>query len=180
MQLRQAQEAELTVRREREQLEQGRRELELTVPRRVEAEKKAAAQQATEQVTREYEARLRDANASLAEKDSKLKAAEEAELRALKLKQEAEEAKRQAELQVTRRMDEERTKVRDAAYRERDDEYRLKISEKDKLTTYHDDQNKYRDHWGISANVPPEASGVQVKTRPTKVLERSHRRAVRM
>jgi hypothetical protein len=33
------------------------------------------------------------------------------------------------------------------------------ISQKDKLTVYHDDQNKYRDHWGISANVPPEASG---------------------
>ena len=26
------------------------------------------------------------------------------------------------------------------------------ISEKDKVTGYHDDQNKYRDHWGISAN----------------------------
>ncbi len=36
------------------------------------------------------------------------------------------------------------------------------ISQKDKLTVYHDDQNKYRDHWGISGNVPPEASGVQV------------------
>jgi hypothetical protein len=36
------------------------------------------------------------------------------------------------------------------------------ISQKDKLSVYHDDQRKYRDHWGISANVPPEASGVQV------------------
>jgi hypothetical protein len=36
------------------------------------------------------------------------------------------------------------------------------ISQKDKFSVYHDDQNKYRDHWGISANVPPEAAGVQV------------------
>jgi carboxypeptidase family protein len=36
------------------------------------------------------------------------------------------------------------------------------ISGKDKLTIYHDDQSKYRNHWGISANTPPEASGVQV------------------
>jgi hypothetical protein len=36
------------------------------------------------------------------------------------------------------------------------------ISQKDKFSVYHDDQNKYRDHWGISANVPPEASGIQV------------------
>jgi carboxypeptidase family protein len=36
------------------------------------------------------------------------------------------------------------------------------ISEKDKLTSYHDDQNKYRDHWGISAAVLPEATAIQV------------------
>ena len=36
------------------------------------------------------------------------------------------------------------------------------VSQKDKVTTYHDDQNKYRNHWGISATIPPEAAGVQV------------------
>jgi hypothetical protein len=36
------------------------------------------------------------------------------------------------------------------------------ISEKDKVTGYHDDQNKYRDHWGISATIPPETSAIQV------------------
>ena len=36
------------------------------------------------------------------------------------------------------------------------------ISQKDKFSVYHDDQNKYRDHWGISANVPTDASAVQV------------------
>src|SRR5262245_4665517 len=37
------------------------------------------------------------------------------------------------------------------------------ISSKDKLTTYHDNQRKYRNHWGISAAVPePQASAVQV------------------
>lgn len=33
---------------------------------------------------------------------------------------------------------------------------------KDKFSTYHDNQRKYRDHWGIAALVPPEAAGVQV------------------
>jgi hypothetical protein len=33
---------------------------------------------------------------------------------------------------------------------------------KDKVSVYHDNQRKYRNHWGISANVPPEAAGVQV------------------
>src|SRR5687768_3883702 len=35
-------------------------------------------------------------------------------------------------------------------------------SGKDKLSVYHDHQRKYRDHWGISATIPPEAAGVQV------------------
>src|SRR5437773_5737047 len=51
------------------------------------------------------------------------------------------------------------------------------ISGKDKVTVYHDDQNKYRDHWGISANVPPEASAIQVtptRDRKSTRLNSSH------
>ncbi|HEX6162272.1 MAG TPA: carboxypeptidase regulatory-like domain-containing protein [Vicinamibacterales bacterium] len=33
---------------------------------------------------------------------------------------------------------------------------------KDKFSVYHDNQRKYRNHWGIAANIPPEAAGVQV------------------
>jgi Carboxypeptidase regulatory-like domain len=36
------------------------------------------------------------------------------------------------------------------------------VSSKDKLSVYHDNQRKYRDHWGISAVIPPDAAGVQV------------------
>jgi carboxypeptidase family protein len=36
------------------------------------------------------------------------------------------------------------------------------ITSKDKLSVYHDDQSKYRNHWGIAATVPPDASAVQV------------------
>ena len=32
------------------------------------------------------------------------------------------------------------------------------VSGKDKLSYYHDDQNKVRGHWGIAANIPPDAS----------------------
>src|SRR5262245_26503897 len=35
-------------------------------------------------------------------------------------------------------------------------------SSKDKISVYHDQQHKYRNHWGIAANIPPEAAGVQV------------------
>ena len=36
------------------------------------------------------------------------------------------------------------------------------VSGKDKISVYHDEQNKYRNHWGIAATIPPEAAGVQV------------------
>jgi hypothetical protein len=36
------------------------------------------------------------------------------------------------------------------------------LSGKDKISVYHDEQKKYRDHWGIAATIPPEAAGVQV------------------
>src|SRR5580765_1506803 len=35
------------------------------------------------------------------------------------------------------------------------------ISSKDKISYYHDDQNKVRGHWGIAANIPPDASAIQ-------------------
>jgi hypothetical protein len=35
------------------------------------------------------------------------------------------------------------------------------ISSKDKVSYYHDEQDKVRAHWGISSTVPPEASAIQ-------------------
>jgi hypothetical protein len=35
------------------------------------------------------------------------------------------------------------------------------LSSKDKISYYHDDQNKVRGHWGISASILPEASAIQ-------------------
>src|SRR5262245_36540989 len=35
-------------------------------------------------------------------------------------------------------------------------------SSKDRFAYYHDDQNKYRNHWGINALITPEAAAVQV------------------
>jgi hypothetical protein len=36
------------------------------------------------------------------------------------------------------------------------------VSGKDKISVYHDEQHKYRNHWGIAPTIPPEAAGVQV------------------
>ena len=36
------------------------------------------------------------------------------------------------------------------------------VSGKDKISVYHDNQRKYRDHWGIAATIPPDAAAIQV------------------
>ena len=36
------------------------------------------------------------------------------------------------------------------------------VDGKDKISVYHDKQRKYRNHWGIAATIPPEASAIQV------------------
>ena len=37
----------------------------------------------------------------------------------------------------------------------------LQPTSKDKVSYYHDEQDKVRDHWGIASNIPPEASAIQ-------------------
>jgi hypothetical protein len=155
--LREAQNAELALRREREELAQAKREVDLAVRRRVDEEKRAATEQATAQVSKEYEAKLNEAQAALAINNEKLKAAEQAELGARKAKQEAEEAKCRTELDVARRLDEERAKVREQAVRERDDENRLKLGEKDKQLA---DLRKQIEDWRRRGdNTSPQLTG---------------------
>ena len=36
------------------------------------------------------------------------------------------------------------------------------VSGKDKISVYHDEQHKYRNHWGIASTIPPDAAAVQV------------------
>jgi hypothetical protein len=127
----QAQKAELAARKAKEDAEAAKRQAELNVQRQVDAMRKQVTEDAAKNATAELRAQLEVAQAAVAEKDAKLVAAQSAEIEARRLKAEAEEAKRETELTVSRRLDEERTKVRDQALRERDDEYRLKLGDKD-------------------------------------------------
>jgi hypothetical protein len=76
---------------------------------------------------------LRDRDQQLAETSEKLKAAQETELALRKERRALEEEKATLELSVSRRLDEERSKIRDAAKKEAADERQLKDAEKDKL-----------------------------------------------
>lgn len=127
-----AKETEIASLKAIQQADEARRNVDLEVARRVGAEAEAAATQARAETAKQFTARLRAAESALADTDAKRKAAEDAELAALAAKREAEEMKRTAELAIARRLDEERGKVRDQAIRERDEEHRLKVADKDK------------------------------------------------
>jgi hypothetical protein len=129
--LKSAQQAELAARKAKEEAEQGKREAELAVQRRVDHMRLSIAAEATQKASDEAATKLKAAEASIAEKDAKLVAAQASELEARRLKVEAEEAKREVELTVARRLDVERSKAREQAARERDDEFRLKLGDKD-------------------------------------------------
>ena len=130
--LKTAREAELAARKAKQEADEVKRNAEIEVARRVAEQTAAVAARAREEAGREFGNKLKAAEAQLAEVEGKRRAAEEAELAARKAKAEAEEAKRQSELLVERRIDEERGKVREQALKERDDDHRLKMLEKER------------------------------------------------
>lgn len=140
--LREAEQAELRARQLQQQAEEAIGQAEITVARRVDEERQRIAAETRSEVERSWAAKLHAAEESLAGKDAKLREAEQAEIQARQLKAQAEETLRQTELTIARRLDEERAKVREAAAHERDEEHRLKLSEKDKLIA---DMNKQID-----------------------------------
>ncbi len=129
--LKAAQDAELEARRMKAEAEEAKHDIELTVRQRVDAEKVEIEQRAAERGRAEATTRLKALEDALAEKDTKLKAAQDAELEARRMRNEVEEAKREIELTVTRRVDEERNKVREQTLKERDETYRLQLADKE-------------------------------------------------
>jgi len=127
-----AREAELAARRAKQEADDAKRGVEVEVERRVVERAAAAAEYAREEAARQYAAELESVRSQIAVQGEKLAEAQEAEVAARRATREAEEAKREVEVQVERRVDEKSKSVREQALKERDDEYRLKIQEKER------------------------------------------------
>jgi hypothetical protein len=124
--------AELAAIKATEEAEDAKLSIELEVARRAMELSNAAAGRAREEASEEYAVELSSARREIAEKDAKLLEAQQAEIDARRAKREAEQAKREVELTVERRLDAVNIKAREQALKERDDEYRLKVLEKDR------------------------------------------------
>ena len=130
-----ARDAELAARAAIREASEAKARVELEVARRVGEAIQSATQRVRAETADQFTNELKAAKQEIRDKNAKLVEAEAAEIAARRAKREAEEAKRNAELLVERRLDEERNKARDTAIRERDEDHRLKLADKDRQLT---------------------------------------------
>jgi hypothetical protein len=103
------------------------------VDQRLAAERDSLTKHAEQKAESAFAVRLSIAEEALAGKDTKLKEAQAKELTVLREQKRLEEDKRELELQIERRLHDERHAVRQAALKEGEEQYQLKLAEKDKL-----------------------------------------------
>lgn len=126
-------ERESALRRQLSELEDSKASLDKQIAEKLAKEREALSAAALQKAKELVAIELRDSEQQLEEVRSKLKSAEQTELELRKERRQLEEQKATLELTVTRKLDEERTKIREAAKKEAADERQLKDAEKDKL-----------------------------------------------
>ena len=108
-----------------EQLQAREHEFDRRVQEQVNAVAADLKSQAEQQARQSVSLELEDLKRQTADKDEKLRAAEQAELQLRKQKRELEERERRLELDTARKLDEERRKIEDQAVRQVEDRHRL-------------------------------------------------------
>lgn len=91
-----------------------------------------AQQKAKEKIEEEQGIKVKELEAENKRKTEELKKAQESELSLRKKTREIEERAEQMELEITRKLDEERKKIAEQSKKSADEEHRLKLLEKDK------------------------------------------------
>ncbi len=124
---------EKDVARAKEEVAKAKDDIDQRVEEKLATERKQLSADALAKARDQVMLELRDKDQQLSDANTKLKAAQDAELTLRKERRELEEQKQSLELTLNRRLDEERTKIREAAKKEAADERQLKDAEKDKL-----------------------------------------------
>lgn len=128
-----AQLSELHLRQERTALEEERQALDLQISRRLDEEREKIRSQAIQDQLESHRLELRSKDQVLSDLNAKLLVAQQAELDVRQARQKLEAEKQEFELEMTRRIDEERQQIREATLREEDERHRLKLAEKEKV-----------------------------------------------
>lgn len=101
-------------------------DIDRCVSERLDKERKQLSQEALSKAREQVTLEIQDKDQQLSEANAKLKAAQDSELVLRKERRELEEQKQTLELTLTRRLDEERAKIRETAKKEAADERQLK------------------------------------------------------
>jgi len=116
---------------ERKQLDKQQQALQAEVARRVDAERPKLLTDAVRQAEDKFSTELKDLQIQNEEQRAKLKQAQKAELVLRKQQRDLEDAKADLELNVARKLDEERKQIADNARQQVVEAERLKLAEKD-------------------------------------------------
>ncbi|MBZ5614701.1 MAG: DUF2130 domain-containing protein [Acidobacteriia bacterium] len=108
-------------------------EIDAAVEQKLRAERDVLAKAAEKKAADAYADRLLAVEQELADKQAKLAKAENAELALRKERRTLEEEKQRLELEIERRLQAERLRIREATQKEEEQTYLLKLAEKDKL-----------------------------------------------
>lgn len=119
--------------KEAQKLEDSRKTLEKELEERLKAEKAKLMAEAKKEAMAAIEVDLKDLKEQIAEKEKKLEEAHKAELAIRKKMRELEDQKKSIDLEVARKIDAEREKIRQQALEAFSEEHRLKDLEKDKI-----------------------------------------------
>jgi len=158
--------------RNREQaIEESRKTIDAEVQTRLTKERAALGKEATAKAREAVALELNEKEAELSEARTKLDQAQKAELDIRKRARELEDEKREVDLTVARKMDEERHKIRDQAKKEATDERSLKEAEKDKVI---DDLRKQITDWQRKAEQgSQQAQGEVLELEQEDILRRT-------
>ncbi len=124
---------EVEVRQREYALEESWRALELEISKRLSQEQERLQQEAKTKAQELFAVDLQDLRGQLSEAKEKLGQAQQTELQLRKERRDLEDQKQEVELTISRKLDEERTKIREDARRETLEENRLREADKEKL-----------------------------------------------
>jgi hypothetical protein len=127
------QQAELKVREEKRRLEEQTRNLEAETARRVAEERTKLRGELRKELEEKSEVEMAVLKEQLEDKERKIAAFRDAELKLRKEKTDLEETRKGLELEVARRIDDERKRIQEETEKRAAEQYRLKEADKDKV-----------------------------------------------
>lgn len=124
---------ELDLRKRQRELEEAKESMDLEISRRLDGERDKIRQEAAKKLQTQHTTEIAELNAILKTREKDIEDFRKQEMELRKRQRELEDSKKSLELEVARKVDEEREKIREDAVKKADEEHRLKDLEKDKV-----------------------------------------------